>query len=203
MLAVKARLLLKLGQEHECEALQQRVLSLRQASLGRDHDDTHRSAYDVYSRRRQAAAVFQDRSSLGMMGSAMCTCLEMLRACSLKADGQLGFHLSKSLQGMSEVAFSDLHELAPTALWERDTTLQLLRDGADTARRLPEASSYLWFPPEMPPPPNHAPVGIVYGPANLPPYMATKQSGAEVALQLSELAERISRTDTWPIKSVV
>ena len=31
MLAVKARLFLKLGREHACEALQQRVLSLRQA----------------------------------------------------------------------------------------------------------------------------------------------------------------------------
>ena len=53
MLAVMARLQLKLGHEDECEHLQQRVLLMRQAALGLHHEDTHRSAMDVYSRRRQ------------------------------------------------------------------------------------------------------------------------------------------------------
>ena len=57
MLAVMARLQLKLGHEDECESLQQRVLLMRQAALGTHHEDTHRSAMDVYSRRRQVRSV--------------------------------------------------------------------------------------------------------------------------------------------------
>ena len=53
MLAVMARLRLKQGNEVECEQLQQQVLSMRRAALGLHHEDTHRSAMDVYSRRRQ------------------------------------------------------------------------------------------------------------------------------------------------------
>jgi len=56
MLAVKARLHLKLGDEPACEALQQRVLGMRQLALGMHHEDTHRSAMDVYSRRRAVRA---------------------------------------------------------------------------------------------------------------------------------------------------
>ena len=51
-----ARLQLKLGNEDECEALQQRVLDMRRAALGMHHEDTHRSAMDVYSRLRQVAS---------------------------------------------------------------------------------------------------------------------------------------------------
>ena len=53
MLAVMARMQLKLGNADQCEALQQRVLTMRRTALGLHHEDTHRSAMDVYSRRRQ------------------------------------------------------------------------------------------------------------------------------------------------------
>tara|TARA_B100000524_G_scaffold337693_1_gene228543 strand:+ start:1146 stop:1424 length:279 start_codon:yes stop_codon:yes gene_type:complete len=39
MLAVKARLQLKEGNEGECEQLQQRVLAMRTSALGMDHED--------------------------------------------------------------------------------------------------------------------------------------------------------------------
>ena len=52
MLAVMARLQLKQGHEAECERLQQQVLTMRREALGLHHEDTHRSAMDVYSRRR-------------------------------------------------------------------------------------------------------------------------------------------------------
>ena len=64
-----ARLQLKLGNEDECEALQQRVLDMRRAALGMHHEDTHRSAMDVYSRLRQVASC-EGRGARGGRGGS-------------------------------------------------------------------------------------------------------------------------------------
>ncbi|KAL1503319.1 hypothetical protein AB1Y20_011371 [Prymnesium parvum] len=137
MLAVMARLQLKLGKEEECELLQQRVLQMRQAALGLHHEDTHRSAMDVYSRRRQVVVRAPNNQAYEAMAQAMATCFEMLQRASLEEGGTQGFCLSKSLQGMADHVFKDLLVLAKRGTWSRERTLPMLEEAAKTVERLP------------------------------------------------------------------
>lgn len=93
MLAVMARLHLKQGgaaHEEECEKLQQRVLAMRRAALGLHHEDTHRSAMDVYSRRRaQVVNHAHDQDRYAAMGGAMEVCFEMLQVACGRVPGYL------------------------------------------------------------------------------------------------------------------
>ena len=50
---VVASILTTPGDDARCDELQRRVLQMRRSALGGSHEDTHRSAMDVYSRRRQ------------------------------------------------------------------------------------------------------------------------------------------------------
>jgi len=138
MLAVMARLRNKEGNETECERLQQRVLTMRRQSLGLHHEDTHRSAMDVYTRRRTyVLRESDDDQGYVAMSSAMEICFEMLQHASLDDGGVHGFALSKSLQGMADILFQDMVVLARRGVWARERTLQLLDAAADTAARLP------------------------------------------------------------------
>ena len=145
MLAVMARLHLKQGRESECEALQQRVLAMRRAALGLHHEDTHRSAMDVYSRRRQACMRVQgDQERYTEMGDAMEVCFEMLHVASVEKGGAHCFALSKSLQGMWELVFPDLLVLARRAVWPKEKTLSLLRLAIEICERLPSTTHTEW-----------------------------------------------------------
>jgi len=119
MLAVKARLHLKLGDEPACEALQQRVLGMRQLALGMHHEDTHRSAMDVYSRRRAAAVRSLCHASLVSMAGSLLICLQMLQCAASRPDGMHGFQLSKSLQGMFELVYLDLIMVSQRGVWQQ------------------------------------------------------------------------------------
>ncbi|KAL3915950.1 MAG: hypothetical protein SGPRY_007021 [Prymnesium sp.] len=140
MLAVMARLHLKMGNEDECEHLQHRpamvwsgvqVLMMRQASLGMHHEDTHRSAMDVVVRA-------PDNNAYEAMAHAMRTCFAMLQRASLEDGGTQGFCLSKSLQGMADHVFMDLLVLAKRGTWSRESTLPMLEEAARIAARLPK-----------------------------------------------------------------
>ena len=53
---------------------------MRHAALGASHEDTHRSAMDVYSRRRTSVIKNPyDPDALSLMAEAMRSCLAMLR----------------------------------------------------------------------------------------------------------------------------
>ena len=71
------------------------------------------------------------------LGKAVLTCFKMLRHATLKPECAQGFALSKSLQGMSELVFTDLLALAPKGVWPQQQTAQTLRMAADTALSLP------------------------------------------------------------------
>eukprot|EP00322_Chrysochromulina_rotalis_P000163 CAMPEP_0115834006 /NCGR_PEP_ID=MMETSP0287-20121206/3464_1 /TAXON_ID=412157 /ORGANISM="Chrysochromulina rotalis, Strain UIO044" /LENGTH=342 /DNA_ID=CAMNT_0003287435 /DNA_START=1 /DNA_END=1029 /DNA_ORIENTATION=+ len=140
MLAVRARLHSRQGELEACERLQSRVLSMRRDALGLHHEDTHRSAMDVYSRRRQQVLrVAHDETSRAyvLMAAALEVCLAMLVHAASETCGLHGFALSKSLQGMGEVIFQDIGVLAKMAIWPREQTLTQLDAAADTAERLP------------------------------------------------------------------
>ena len=141
MLAVQARLKLKLGETDECELLQQRVLKMRRAALGLHHEDTHRSAMDVYSRRRDSIRpdVPLAPQQCSGLAEAIEICLMMLEKAAMSESGLHGYVLSKSLQGMAQSVFLDLYEFArrKMLLWNREKTLTWLSTAADTLERLP------------------------------------------------------------------
>ena len=106
MLAVMARLRNRQGDEVECERLVTQVLAMRRAALGLHHEDTHRSAMDVYSRRRShVLREAHDAQGYVEMAAAMDVCFEMLQHAAVEKGGAHGFALSKSLQGMGELLF--------------------------------------------------------------------------------------------------
>lgn len=144
ILAVMARLHLKHGRMDECEKLQKQVLLMRQASLGLHHEDTHRSAMDVYTRRRQHVLLAMQRNEhdpqaapYADFAAAVDTCLAMLQKATTVESGIEGYALSKSLQGMGEYVFQDLSVLAKRGLWPRAATLSMLAQAAEVADRLP------------------------------------------------------------------
>ena len=103
-----ARLKMKLGEEGECERLQHAVLHMRSSALGLHHEDTHRSAMDVYTRRRNYAAREQhDQQGYVDMGTAMDTCFEMLQHASLEQGGT-PTHQSRTRAGAAPRARSVL-----------------------------------------------------------------------------------------------
>ena len=73
-----ARLKMKLGEEGECERLQHAVLHMRSSALGLHHEDTHRSAMDVYFRRRQVSRVSQALSAEHIYPGHVCACTRVL-----------------------------------------------------------------------------------------------------------------------------
>ena len=138
MLAVMARLHHRQGRMFECEKLQQRVLIMRHDVLGMHHEDTHRSAVDVYQRlRSQVLQHGHGQVYFVEMAPAMEVCLRMLHHAASDARGLHGFALSKSLQSMSEMVFGDLRVLAKQGVWPREQTINFLALAADTAARLP------------------------------------------------------------------
>lgn len=137
MLAVMARLQYKQGHECECERLQQQVLTMRRAALGLHHEDTHRSAMDVYARRRQhVERDVSDPQRYVDLARALDVCFEMLKRACLEESGAESYALSKSLQGMGEYVFNDLCVLARRGLWPKPRTLEMLDAAADIAERL-------------------------------------------------------------------
>lgn len=171
MLAVKARLCQKMRRDDECEELQQRVLAMRQAALGMDHEDTHRSAMDVYARRRQVAFGRQHEPLSSPIfqsfATALTTCLEMVtRAAAMPGEG---FALSKSLQGMAALCFEDVIVMSKAGVWPREIAVQLLQSAAQTARRLPHSSPFY-----------------------------TRQSNDVLAVKLAGLADELAASPTWP-----
>ena len=69
--------------------LQQRVLVMRKAALGLHHEDTHRSAMDVYSRRRAHVAASGNQVDYLAMAKAIEVCLEMLERAAGQVSGAL------------------------------------------------------------------------------------------------------------------
>jgi hypothetical protein len=136
MLAVMARLHHRQGRMCECEQLQQRVLSMRHEVLGLHHEDTHRSAVDVYQRLR-SQVLSHGQVYLVEWAPAMEVCLRMLHHAASDARGMHGFALSKSLQSMGEMLFGDLRILAMQGVWPREQTVDFLALAADTAAKLP------------------------------------------------------------------
>ncbi len=150
MLAVKARLQMKLGHEKQAEELQYVVLGMRLAALGEDHEDSHRSAIDIYSRRRSTYQRTQhlapgepvrNNPSFEPLAGAVRLCFSMLRGALLRPDGADGFLLSKSLQAMSDISFKDILWLSTMGAWARDETLALLHEAAATVALVPRSAS--------------------------------------------------------------
>lgn len=173
MLAVQARLHARLGNEGQCDELQRRVLAMRQAALGEAHEDTHRSAVDVYTRRRWRAKQLNPSNvssvdEIMAWSSAMRTCLRMLCASVHQPDGPHGFVLSKSLQAMSTTIRYDIDTLLPLALWSQEETVELLQCAADTFERLP-----------------------------LPPDDSRDETPREAALRYRRLSALIREVDEW------
>uniref|UniRef100_A0A7S2CGA6 Uncharacterized protein n=1 Tax=Haptolina brevifila TaxID=156173 RepID=A0A7S2CGA6_9EUKA len=207
MLAVMARLRNKQGDEVECGRLQQRVLSMRRSSLGLHHEDTHRSAMDVYTRRRHyVLRESYDEQGYVDMAAAMEVCFEMLQHATLDEGGVHGFALSKSLQGMGDILFQDMAVLAKRGLWSRERTLSLISAAADTAERLPPtplsdrtievglaaAAAAAGHPFTMTaPPPQHLPAAAAQ--THMPP-----SSRTEIITKLRQLHATLASATEWP-----
>ena len=184
MLAVMARLHHKQGQEAECERLQQQVLTMRQAALGLHHEDTHRSAMDVYTRRRSHVLNdVNDPRGWAQMAAAMDVCFEMLQRASLQEGGIQSYVLSKSLQGMSEYVFNDLFFLARRGVWPQDRTLNMLAAAADIAECLPDPQ---------------AAESAAAGGASAPVNSSVAGPRRDVILNLRALREELAKEQRWP-----
>lgn len=99
--------------------------------------------------------------------------------------GIQGYALSKSLQGMGDLVFSDLASLAPRGLWPKETTLTMLTAAAEVAERLPV----------MLPGPYD---GNVQNWLALPNAESLGQARRDVIARLRRLREDLAKGDEWP-----